>query len=212
MTSRTNRNIFLIRHGQTDWNQQARAQGWADIPLNAKGLQQAEALGEYVRANLQIDRVITSDLKRCTQTADAIQLPYETDTRLREFNTGDLTGLNWEETESNFPDAAADLLSSRAWARRPNGESDFDTAARAAGFVHETGLLKDDAETVLVSHGGLIRRLICVLLDMPLGFAAKFDIENTGITTIRQYMGDRRSGLVLESLNFTGHLAATSGA
>lgn len=206
MTYRTHRDIYLIRHGQTDWNQQFKAQGWADIPLNEEGLRQADALGRYARSNLRIKRVVSSDLQRCTQTADALQLPYETDQRLREFNTGDLTGLTWEETESKFPDAAADLLASRGWARRPNGESDYDTAARAAEFIHETRLLDDDADIALISHGGLIRRLICVLLDMPLGYAAKLNIENTGITTIRQYFGDRHSGLVLESLNFTGHL------
>ena len=206
MTNKEYRRIYLIRHGETDWNRESRVQGWADVELNATGKRQAEALGEYVRSNLKIDRVVSSDLKRCTQTADALGLPYETDERLREFNAGELTGLNWREVESNFPNIAVDILNSRTWTRRPAGESSFDTAARAAGFVHDTGLLRCDEDIALVSHGGLIRAMVCVLLDFPLVYSRKLKMTNTGITTISQHLRDQNADFIFESLNCTGHL------
>lgn len=206
MRNDDNRRIHLIRHGETDWNLERKIQGWADVELNPVGMRQAEALGEYARSSLRIGRVISSDLKRCTQTADAIGIPYETDERLREFNAGGLTGMSWEEVESSFPNVAVDILNSRTWTRRPDGESSFDTAARAAGFVYDSGLLQRDDDVALVSHGGLIRAMICVLLDMPLAYSRKFNIMNTSVTTIEHPVGDRNAELVLESLNFTGHL------
>lgn len=211
MTNKENRRIYLIRHGETDWNRDLRIQGWADVELNCAGMRQADALGEYVRSNLKIDRVVSSDLKRCTQTADAIGLPYETDERLREFNAGELMGMNWQEVEASFPDVAVDILSSRSWTRRPAGESRFDTAARAAEFVHETGMMKSADDIALVSHGGLIRAMMCVLLDMPLAYASKFHIMNTGITTVRQHLGNRDADLTIETMNFTGHLDGIFG-
>ena len=154
-------------------------------------------LGEYVREHLQIDRVISSDLKRCTQTADALGIPYERDRRLREFDFGDLTGKKWEDIMTEHTEVAQDILSSRTWARRPNGESSFDVAARAAGFIHESGILKQDSNCALISHGGFIKRLICVLLDLPLRYHTKFDINNTSITVLARDTTDpqRRHGI-----------------
>lgn len=206
MATNGNRQIVLIRHGQTDWNLESKAQGHADIPLNVTGHAQAALMGRYVREQMQIDRVFSSDLKRCTQTADALDMPYEQDSRLREFDTGDLTGKNWDDIKTGHSDVLADLQYSRTWARRPNGESDFDATARAAGFIHESGILKQDSTWALVSHGGLIRRIICVLLDLPLTYSSKLTIDNTGITVLSQSIDDPGAEIVLDTLNFTGHL------
>lgn len=206
MATNGKRQIVLIRHGQTDWNLESKAQGHADIPLNVTGHAQAALMGRYVREQMQIDRVFSSDLKRCTQTADALDIPYEQDSRLREFDTGDLTGKNWDDIKTGHSDVLADLQYSRTWARRPNGESDFDATARAAGFIHESGILKQDSTWALVSHGGLIRRIICVLLDLPLTYSSKLTIDNTSITVLSQSVDDPGAEIVLDTLNFTGHL------
>ena len=206
MNTNHERRIVLIRHGQTDWNLESRVQGYADVPLNAEGMRQAEMLGVYVREHIHIDRVISSDLRRCTQTADALGMPYELDPRLREFDFGDLAGKKWDEIMTEHSEVAAEIRDSISWARRPGGESSIDVAARAAGFVHESGILKQDSTWVLVSHGGFIKRLICVLLDMPMSYHSKFDIDNTSITVLKQPVAESGAELALETLNFTGHL------
>lgn len=206
MNTNHERRIVLIRHGQTDWNLESRVQGYADVPLNAEGMRQAEMLGVYVREHIHIDRVISSDLRRCTQTADALGMPYELDPRLREFDFGDLAGKKWDEIMTEHSEVAAEIRDSISWARRPGGESSIDVAARAAGFVHESGILKQDSTWALVSHGGFIKRLICVLLDMPMSYHSKFDIDNTSITVLKQPVAESGAELALETLNFTGHL------
>lgn len=206
MPNRPFRNIVLIRHGRTDWNDQSRAQGWADVPLNDVGQRQVRALADYVTRHMPMPKIITSDLKRCVETAEAFGAPYTTDERLREFNVGELTGLNWQEINDLHPQVAADIMDSNTSARRPQGESSFDVAARMSGFLHDSGILGGDDDWALVSHGGSIRMLICVLLDLPLPYGAKIDVHNASLTVIRHYYDEGAARPVLHAVNFTAHL------
>lgn len=94
--------IWLIRHGETDWNAQQRLQGWIDIPLNEMGKQQALAVRRYVQQHqLQVDHVISSDLSRAAETAQiAFELPAGAITcynSLRERNYGIYEGELWQK-------------------------------------------------------------------------------------------------------------------
>ena len=85
--------IYIIRHGQTDWNIENRTQGQTDISLNANGIKQAELITKKIE-NLKIDNIISSDLKRAYMTAQIINKKFnktiKTDKRLREFCFGTL--------------------------------------------------------------------------------------------------------------------------
>ena len=80
--------IYIIRHGQTDWNIEHRTQGHTDIALNTNGIKQAELMTQKI-ANLKIDSIISSDLKRAYMTAQIINKNFnkniKADKRLREF-------------------------------------------------------------------------------------------------------------------------------
>lgn len=94
--------IWLIRHGETDWNAQQRLQGWADIPLNDTGRNQALAVRRYVQSQqLNVDHVISSDLIRAAETAQiAFDLPIGQVTlynSLRERNYGVYEGELWQQ-------------------------------------------------------------------------------------------------------------------
>ena len=86
--------IILWRHGQTDWNLANRFQGHSDIPLNNEGIAQARKAAPLL-LNLKPDRIISSDLMRAQQTAQALSdisgLPISLDSGLRETHGG-----NWE--------------------------------------------------------------------------------------------------------------------
>jgi probable phosphoglycerate mutase len=89
--------IYLIRHGQTDWNLERRIQGHTDIPLNDKGKSDAEKAAEEI-SQLKIDKIISSDLQRAKETAKIIaecfkRCPIIFDNRLREISFGDLEGV-----------------------------------------------------------------------------------------------------------------------
>ncbi|HYF00177.1 MAG TPA: histidine phosphatase family protein, partial [Planctomycetota bacterium] len=125
--------LYLVRHGQTAWNELGRAQGHTDIPLDERGRRQAQALGEAFR-RLPLDRILTSDLARAYQTAEAVAhatgVSLEVRPELRERGFGE-----WEG--SPFADVGAWILA-RAQSdgipflecRPPGGEAFADVWTR----------------------------------------------------------------------------------
>ncbi|HNR00235.1 MAG TPA: histidine phosphatase family protein, partial [Trueperaceae bacterium] len=85
--------LWLIRHGETEWNRQGRIQGHSDNPLNDLGRAQARALGGRL-AVVRFDRIYSSDLGRAIETARLVfpDRAIETDVRLREVSAGVLEG------------------------------------------------------------------------------------------------------------------------
>lgn len=89
--------LYLIRHGETDWNASHRWQGHADIPLNQRGLRQAQLVAQQLQAEgVQFDAIYSSDLTRAYQTAWQIgallHLPVQMLPPLREIDVG---GVEW---------------------------------------------------------------------------------------------------------------------
>lgn len=151
--------LLVIRHGQTDWNAQARMQGHRDIALNAQGQREAAALARAL-AHEAPARVVSSDLQRARQTALAFADPLgwtvERDPALRERAFGDYEGLTLAEIAQRDPEGAA------AWQRRDpryappgGGESLEQFRARVEPALRcwldrtRGGLL------VVVTHGGV---------------------------------------------------------
>ena len=144
-----NRRIWLVRHGSTDWSEQGRFTGWADLPLNAEGRRQAESLGARMDRG---DAVIwSSDLRRAVETATLAFGPPRADPRVREIDFGRLEGLTWEECDDR---TRAELLAFEGF-RAPGGESVADLRRRARSFLQEL----PRGRHVVVTHGGVIRAL-----------------------------------------------------
>ena len=92
--------LYLVRHGKTDWNAQGKLQGNIDIHLNDEGKKSAIELGEKLK-NVDFDRIYSSPLSRAYETAQLIcgqrQIPIFTDNRLREISFGVMEGITYEE-------------------------------------------------------------------------------------------------------------------
>lgn len=109
--------LVLIRHGESIWNQENRFTGWTDVPLSAKGVQEAHAAGQLLKAEgFQFDYAYTSVLKRAISTLWAVLeetdlqwIPVEKDWRLNERHYGALQGLNKAETAEKFGDEQVKL-------------------------------------------------------------------------------------------------------
>jgi probable phosphoglycerate mutase len=95
--------LFLIRHGETDWNRQRKLQGHTDIPLNERGRQQAQGLISLFE-QLKPDHIVSSDLERAQQTARIAHpnLAISTTPLLREINLGEAEGLLREEIQEKW--------------------------------------------------------------------------------------------------------------
>lgn len=99
--------LFLIRHGETDWNVEGRYQGQADPPLNERGLLQARELAERLDS-IGLDILYTSPLQRAKQTAqvlaDRLKIPYFEEQRLMEIHQGDWQTRLRGEIERIYPE------------------------------------------------------------------------------------------------------------
>ncbi|WP_353650727.1 histidine phosphatase family protein [Nakamurella sp. A5-74] len=163
--------LVLLRHGETDWNAEMRLQGHRDIPLNERGLAQAQAAAPSV-AGFDPDLMMVSDLQRARQTAAPVAGLLGTeptpDVRLRETSMGQWEGLTRADVDDGWPDAWDHWRSSIADVAPPDGETRAEVADRAREVVDELITSPDGPESaLLVSHGGLIVGLTALLLDLP---------------------------------------------
>lgn len=148
--------IYIIRHGQTDWNIERRMQGHTDIALNTNGIKQAELIAQKI-ANLKIDNIISSDLKRAYMTAQIINQNInkniETDKRLREFCFGTLEGIT------------KDKITQDVWDDFNKNPKQFNAEAREEIFNRIKSIIDDiksnniNKNTLVVTHGGPIRMI-----------------------------------------------------
>lgn len=199
---------FLVRHGETDWNVEGRAQGQLHVPLNDKGLTQAEAIAERLRT-MPFTAVYASDLRRVTQTAEPIMrgrdVPLVTLPALRERGFGEWEGLIFTEMKARDPERYATLFTGDDTAATPGGESERQLYERVAAGVER--LLEahrsDDGDLLVIAHGGSLSAAIVRLLGLPSRSMERFLFDNCGLSAVTVY-DDGSAALNL--LNDTTHL------
>ena len=170
------RMIYGVRHGETEWNAIDKVLGRTDIPLNAKGIEQARKLADSLK-DLKIDVFLCSPLTRARQTADAISdatgIRYDIDDRLIEQNFGRFEGVN--RFDSGYQEAKREYF-----VRYPGGESYFDMAARVFPLIKEL----EGVNALLVTHGGICRIIRNYFEDMG---NEEFVLFSQGNCEIRKY-------------------------
>jgi probable phosphoglycerate mutase len=161
------RRLVLLRHGQTAWNAEGRAQGHSDIELDDTGHEQARDAAPWVAAYRPV-ALWSSDLARARQTAAYVAkeagLSAVLDARLREFALGERTGLTNEEFEARFPEQHAAFREGR-WDPLPGMETTEELALRVTEALEElTGTLEAGETAVVVAHGGALKVGVAALL------------------------------------------------
>ncbi len=184
--------ILLVRHGQTDWNVDGRWQGALPIELNQAGWAQARALASHLRER-PISMIYSSDLPRALQTATAVceifGLQPKQDERWREFNLGIFQGLTREQIQMTYPDEWRQFRENYWEYVVPGGESRRLFQSRLYAAWREIVSSTDDAEVVVVTHGGSIKLLLMKLFEGRPDLN-DIHIENTSVTTV-EYDGDQ---------------------
>jgi uncharacterized phosphatase len=146
--------LYVVRHGETDWNRERRVQGSTDIPLNATGRAQAKATGSLLAAR-DWDAVISSPLVRALETARIIAketgMPQpSTDPALVERSYGAAEGLNHDEIDALFPGNTP----------VPGREDRRTVAARVLPALVRIANENVGKSLIVVSHGGVIRSIL----------------------------------------------------
>ncbi|UYP47481.1 2,3-bisphosphoglycerate-dependent phosphoglycerate mutase [Candidatus Lokiarchaeum ossiferum] len=186
-------NIYLIRHGETDWNKQGKIQGHMDIALNQQGRLQAKILASKFK-NIKIDRIYTSDLLRASQTAEIINKTTKSlliaDERLRERNYGDWQNYSWSEVHSQNPNLKEEWRTNPVHSRPPKGESLHDLYNRITRFLSE--LISEAKNNILiVAHNSPLKILISIAKGITLEEFHTIDhLSNTEIIQIKSTEGN----------------------
>ena len=166
--------IYLMRHGETDWNKERRMQGWTDIPLNEFGLDLARKTAEGLK-DVTFDAVFSSPLQRASVTANMIaansNMTAETDRRLLEINFGIGDGQCFDQPKKDPNHPLHDFfMHPEKYIPADGAESFQDALARLEDFFREKVIpLEGSCENVLVvAHGALNRCLLNKLEGNPM--------------------------------------------
>lgn len=167
------RELVLVRHGQSDWNLKNLFTGWEDPDLSEQGIAEAKAAGRKLRATgHRFDIAFTSALKRAQHTLSLMleelgqrDLVTIKDQALNERDYGDLTGLNKDEARKRWGKEQVHLWRRSFDIPPPGGESLKDTADRVLPYFRSQVLPRVlKGERVLISaHGNSLRALIMEL-------------------------------------------------
>ncbi len=180
--------LWLVRHGQTDWNLRGRYQGNTDMPLNATGLAQAAELAKIVDGS-HLRAIYSSDLQRAYVTAQAVaerwQLPIHRDARLREVRLGEWEGLDVGEIKERYPANWAERSADPLFARPLGGESVYDVAQRVWPAVDEIAAAHPPGPVLVVAHGLVLATLICATTNTPLNQTYSLIPENAAVTIVQ---------------------------
>lgn len=197
--------IVLIRHGETEWNISGKYQGQTDIPLSAKGMDQAQRLAEHFPVEA-LDAIYSSDLCRAMRTAQYLAERFGIDihpeSSLRELNFGAWEGLSYEEIVSRWPDAMKNFLRHPDVLSIPEGETFGDLQKRGAKRIREIVAENDGKTVAVVAHGAILRTILCDALQIPLADLWRIRQYNTAVS-ILCYEED---WCTVELMNSTSHL------
>src|SRR5512140_2223440 len=176
--------LWLIRHGQTDWNLEGRYQGQGDMPLNATGLAQAEAFAASLDGQ-RFAALYSSDLQRAFQTALAISrktgLPILPEVRLREIHQGQWQGRTLDEVRAIYNESAQARREhiDPAAARAPGGESVLEVSQRMAAAADSIARAHPGQRVLVVSHGLALATLLCQAQCIPISEVYSHIPDNT---------------------------------
>jgi probable phosphoglycerate mutase len=178
--------LVLVRHGVTDWNREGRFQGHRDPGLSDAGRHEADLLAARLAADddLRPDRIMSSSLGRALQTAapvaDALGVPVQADDRLMEIGQGEWEGRTHAELEAEDAERYLAWRSATGIRQPPGGEPIESATGRVRDLL--AGLDPATNETVcLVSHGGTLRILAHVLLDLADVHSLEVDNASIGV-------------------------------
>ena len=188
--------IYLVRHGETEWSRATRHTGWTDVPLTARGREQAVALGSRL-AGHPFTLVLTSPLSRAAETAALAGFPdarHEPD--LKEWDYGAFEGRTRADIRQDHEDWT---IWTGPW---PEAETVEAVGARADRVIARCLAPGIDGDAVLFAHGHLLRILTARWLGLPASFGRAFALGTASIGIL----GWDEANRVIETWNEACHL------
>ena len=194
------RNLILVRHGQSEWNEQNLFTGWKDPGLTELGIKEAKNAGSLISdKGIQFDEMFTSMLVRAQDTGAIIldsinqqNIPITKNKALNERNYGSLAGLNKDDARKKWGEEQVHIWRRSFDIPPPEGESLKDTAERVLPYFHEYIMPKviQGLSILVAAHGNSLRALIMELdlissedivkLEIPTGAPIQYEFNQNG--------------------------------
>lgn len=203
--------IVVVRHGETPWNREGRMQGWAPVPLNDTGREQAAAAGAWLADRFSFDAVHASDLHRCRETVEHLLPELDGDPEpsfepaWRERDVGVYQGLTYQDVFDRFPEFGLGETAVAAADEVPDsGESLLDVKARVTDrFDALLAAAGPDETRLVVTHGGPVYMLLSHVADLAVDEAMLDNhVDNCGVTVFEH--GPAAEETRLETFNERG--------
>lgn len=181
--------IYIIRHGQTDYNLKRIIQGGrVDTDLNDKGRQQADQFYQFYR-NIPFDKIYTSALKRTLQTVEPFRkegIPIESYSELNEIDWGKDEGISLDEPIGlDYYQLLEQWRLGQVDMKIEGGESPIEVSIRLKKMMDLILFRPEERCVLLCVHGRIIRILLCVLLNYPLWCMDSFIHDNLCVYELR---------------------------
>jgi len=210
--------ILLIRHGETAWNREAIFRGRADIPLSARGREQARLLGEALSSQPvralslhPLRAVYASPLSRARETAaplaEGLGLEVVAEPRLIDMSFGEWEGKPLDEVRGTWPSLYRAWLAEPQTFRAPGGESLEEVLGRALPAMTEIAARHEGA-AALVSHRVVCKALLCAALGAGAAGFWRVQVDTASVSLLKH----TRDGWVVLRTNDTHHLEALAGS
>jgi broad specificity phosphatase PhoE len=203
--------VYLIRHGQTDWNKEEIFRGRADVPLNDHGRDEAWALSQYLE-DISADACYSSPLERARETAEIIARPHslevEIDDGIIDVDYGEWQGFSAAKVRKNYAETYQRWLERPHHIKFPGGESLSAVRKRALASLEVICAGHPDGIVFVVAHRVVTKVVMCAVLG--LGNAAFWRIrqDNCAFNVIEF----AENGAVVRTMNDTCHMAAAGVA
>lgn len=202
--------VYLVRHGETEWNALRRIQGQSDSALTVKGQRQAQQVAERVKY-MGITHIISSDLGRTRHTADIIAracgCDVLSDPRLRELDMGVLETRDIDTLTPEEESWRKQLVNGTPDGRIPKGESMTELSLRMRAALDSCRELPAGSVPLLVSHGMALGCLISTVLGLPPYAERRLRLRNCSISRMDfQQSPWLAPGWVVETAGDTSHL------
>ena len=200
--------VILVRHGETDWNQEQIFRGRIDVPLNNTGLKQAKATGE-VLGSLKIDAIYSSPLSRAVETAKAIG-SFHPDISVRDakgfidIDFGKWQGIPHEKVKEEYKELYGRWQKEPHNVKMPDGEDLDDIKLRAVEALNNILADYNDGTVVIASHRVINKVVLCAILGLT----------NQHFWCIRQdtcainIFNNSERGFIVSVINDTCHIKA----
>jgi len=200
-------NIFLVRHGETEWNSLGRFQGQVDVTLNSRGVGQSLDIAK-ASFTWGLNAIYTSPLIRTMQVAEEIGkqigLPVIADDRLMELSLGELEGITGQDMRSNWAEVYNNWRSNPGDTVLPGGESLSQLQERGWDFfIEKEQEHQQDTAILFVSHNFTIRCIISYLLGVPWSHFHQTHLDLSSVCRIETDGNTRK----LMNYNSTNHIS-----